>query len=95
VQPQAWFAEPSRQQMVESLAQRMDPDLLDLVAAEGLGDAAQSAPAAVPPPVGGGASASNPAGIGVAGGTASLAELPEARRVASVPLPVERAVHPA
>ena len=38
---QAWFAEPARQQMVESLAQRMDPDLLDLVAAEGLDGAAE------------------------------------------------------
>ena len=81
--PQAWFAEPSRQQMVESLAQRMDPDLLDFVAAEGLDGSAGSTTAGSVAAAAA-ASAASSGGIGVAGGTASLAEMPEARRVASV-----------
>ena len=75
---EAWFAEAARQATVEAVATRMDPDLLQHVASEGIDDAAAAVAAAAA------AAGAGPSGIGVAGGVASASELPEARRVASV-----------
>ena len=92
--PHAWFAEASRQQAIETLAQRMDPSVLDVAQAEPL-----ARPEAAPSALGEGAGSvveGAPLGLLTSGGAAGghggggnggglpLSELPEARRITSV-----------
>ena len=84
--PQAWFADAARQQTIESLAQRMDPAVLDAVQAEPppaheTAAAATSALGGLPSAMGFGIFGDLGGGNG---GGLPLSELPEARRVASL-----------